>query len=125
MSATHASQSNTTTAPVLYLALELSWNAWKLAFTVGLGQKARLRTIPARNSIASRQTAASNACNDYRWSRMSGSIAIATRAGRVLSMETSSSLLIKVRDRGDAESWREFIPIYGRSSSSVTGSEGS
>jgi transposase len=50
MSATHASQSNTTAAPVLYLALELSWNAWKLAFTVGSGQKARLRTIPARNT---------------------------------------------------------------------------
>jgi len=50
MSATHASQSNTTAAPVLYLALELSWNSWKLAFTVGHGQKARLRTIPARNT---------------------------------------------------------------------------
>jgi transposase len=50
MSATHASQPNTTAAPVLYLALELSWNSWKLAFTVGLGQKARLRTIPARNT---------------------------------------------------------------------------
>src|SRR5262245_60952533 len=50
MSATHAGQSNTTTAPVLSLALELSWNAWKLAFTVGPGQKARLRTIPARNT---------------------------------------------------------------------------
>src|SRR5262249_38397586 len=36
--------------PVLYLALELSWSAWKLAFTVGPGQKARLRTIPARNT---------------------------------------------------------------------------
>src|SRR5262249_33346233 len=50
MSATHAAQSNTTAAPVLYLALELSWNSWKLAFTVGLGQKARLRTIPARHT---------------------------------------------------------------------------
>jgi transposase len=50
MSATHVGQSNTTAAPVLYLALELSWNSWKLAFTVGLGQKARLRTIPARNA---------------------------------------------------------------------------
>jgi transposase len=50
MSATHANQSNTTAAPRLYLALELSWNSWKLAFTVGLGQKARLRTIPARNT---------------------------------------------------------------------------
>ena len=27
MSATHASQSNTTAAPRLYLALELSWNS--------------------------------------------------------------------------------------------------
>ena len=50
MSATHARQSNTTGAPKFYLALELSWNSWKLAFTVGLGQKARLRTVPARNS---------------------------------------------------------------------------
>ena len=50
MSATHAAQSITTAAPVLYLALELSANSWKLAFTIGLGQKARLRTIPARNT---------------------------------------------------------------------------
>jgi len=27
-------------------------------------------------------------------------------------METSSSLLIKVRDQGDAASWREFVTIY-------------
>jgi len=33
---------------------------------------------------------------------------IAFHRGRVPSMETSSSLLIKVRDQGDAESWREF-----------------
>jgi transposase len=50
MSATHAQQSHTAAAPKLYLALELSCNSWKLAFTVGLGQKARLRTIPARNT---------------------------------------------------------------------------
>ena len=49
MSATHATQSNTTAAPKLYLALELSWNSWKLAFTIGAGRKPRLRTIPARN----------------------------------------------------------------------------
>jgi transposase len=52
MSATHASHSNRTATPVLYLALELSGNSWKLAFTVGLGQKPRLRTIPARNTAA-------------------------------------------------------------------------
>jgi transposase len=52
MSATHASHPNVTATPVLYLALELSGNSWKLAFTVGLGQKPRLRTIPARNTAA-------------------------------------------------------------------------
>ena len=52
MSATHANHSNATAAPALYLALELSGNSGKLAFTVGLGQKPRLRTIPARNTAA-------------------------------------------------------------------------
>jgi transposase len=37
---------------VLYLALELSWTSWKLAFTVGAGQKPRLRSIPARDTDA-------------------------------------------------------------------------
>jgi transposase len=50
MSATHTDPSNAMAAPVLYLALELSWNSWKLAFTVGMGQKPRLRTIPARDT---------------------------------------------------------------------------
>ena len=45
MSATHTIQSTAATGPVLYLALELGWNHWKLAFTVGMGQKPRLRTI--------------------------------------------------------------------------------
>lgn len=31
----------------LYLAFELGWEEWKLAFTVGLGQKPRLKTIAA------------------------------------------------------------------------------
>jgi transposase len=35
--------------PVLYLALELSNRSWKLAFSTGLGQKPRLRSIPARD----------------------------------------------------------------------------
>ena len=52
MSATHANDSTTATAPVLYLALELSWTSWKLAFTVGAGQKPRLRSIPARDTDA-------------------------------------------------------------------------
>jgi transposase len=48
MAATHAIDSTATTAPVLYLALELGWRTWKLAFTVGAGQPPRIRTIPAR-----------------------------------------------------------------------------
>jgi transposase len=52
MSATHATDSTTATPPVLYLALELSWTTWKLAFTVGAGQKPRLRSIPARDTDA-------------------------------------------------------------------------
>jgi transposase len=49
MSATHATDSSTATAPVLYLAFELSWKSWKLAFTVGAGQKPRIRSIAARD----------------------------------------------------------------------------
>src|SRR5690242_13823451 len=43
MSATDATDSTTEASPVLYLALELSWNCWKLAFTIGAGQKPKLR----------------------------------------------------------------------------------
>src|SRR5262245_33252848 len=39
----------TTNSPRLHLAFELSWNQWKLAFTIGHGQPARLRTIAARD----------------------------------------------------------------------------
>lgn len=35
--------------PALYLALDLSSRTWKLAFSTGLGQNPRLRTIPARD----------------------------------------------------------------------------
>ncbi len=52
MTATHSSNSTASSAPVLYLALELSWMSWKLAFTTGRGQKPRLRTIAARNPEA-------------------------------------------------------------------------
>lgn len=37
---------------ILYLALEVSQTGWTLAFTVGLGQEPRRRTIPARDVIA-------------------------------------------------------------------------
>ena len=52
MLATHVTDSTTMTAPAIYLALELSWTTWKLAFTVGAGQKPRLRSIPARDTDA-------------------------------------------------------------------------
>jgi hypothetical protein len=37
MTATHTQDSTVPTAPVLYLASELSWNTWKRAFTIGRG----------------------------------------------------------------------------------------
>ena len=49
MTTTHATDSTTATARALYLALDLGQKNWKLAFTVGLGQKPRLRTIAARD----------------------------------------------------------------------------
>jgi transposase len=48
MTATHDQNSTLPAAPVLYFSLELGWNTWKLAFTIGAGQKPRIRTIRAR-----------------------------------------------------------------------------
>ncbi len=48
MTATHNSKITTKT-DVLYLAFELGESDWKLAFTVGVGQKPRLRSMPARD----------------------------------------------------------------------------
>jgi transposase len=50
MSATHNTQSTVAAGPVLYVALELGWNSWKLAFTIGMGQKPRMRTVTGRNT---------------------------------------------------------------------------
>jgi transposase len=52
MTTTHSFDSTRSSGPVLYFALELSWQSWKLAFTVGRGQKPRIRTIAARNTAA-------------------------------------------------------------------------
>lgn len=52
MATAHTINSSLGSAPVLYLALELSWGDWKLAFTTGIAQKPRLRTIPARDLVA-------------------------------------------------------------------------
>jgi transposase len=48
MTATHETNSTLSTAPVLYVSLELGWFTWKLACTIGTGQKPRLRSVKAR-----------------------------------------------------------------------------
>ena len=50
MTTTHDGNPNMSATPVLYVSLELGQRSWKLAFTVGLGQKPRLKTIPAQNT---------------------------------------------------------------------------
>ena len=52
MTATHSTNRTVSNAPVLYLALDLGLREWKLAFTVGLGQQPRLKTIRARSTMA-------------------------------------------------------------------------
>ena len=41
MSATHNSNSTVSSAPVLYLALDLGAGTWKLAFSIGLALEAQ------------------------------------------------------------------------------------
>src|SRR4029077_280008 len=48
MTATHRDNC-TTNQGVLYLAFELGWTEWKLAFTTGHGQKPRFRSLTARD----------------------------------------------------------------------------
>ena len=51
---THAHESTPPT-PVLHVAFELADQRWKLAFTPGLGQRPRVRTVAARDLDAVRQ----------------------------------------------------------------------
>src|SRR5215472_1420263 len=55
MSATHVSHPTAPASTTLYLAFELGWTSWSLAFTTGMAQKPRLRTIPARDLEALRR----------------------------------------------------------------------
>jgi transposase len=50
MTATHSLDSTASVSPVLYLAFELSAGQWKLASTTARGQRARLVSVPARNT---------------------------------------------------------------------------
>jgi transposase len=52
MTATHSTNCTVSSAPVLYLALDLGASSWKLAFSVGLGQKPRIKTITARSTLS-------------------------------------------------------------------------
>jgi len=52
MTATHKHDCTVTKTPTLYMAVELSSGTWKLAFTVGLGQKPRLKTVTARSTLS-------------------------------------------------------------------------
>jgi transposase len=52
MPATHSANRTVSNALALYLALDLGLREWKLAFTVGLGQQPRLKTIRARSTMA-------------------------------------------------------------------------
>jgi len=58
MSATHENNSSTLET-VLYVALELSENEWKLAFATAMAQKPRRRVIPARDIEGLRKEIAS------------------------------------------------------------------
>src|SRR5262249_58051291 len=46
---TRDSHCTPTAVPTLYLAFELGWSTWNLAFTTGLAQKPRLRPMTARS----------------------------------------------------------------------------
>ena len=52
MTATHEQNPTIPTSPVLYVSFGAGHQTWNLAFTIGLGQKPRLRTIAARNTDA-------------------------------------------------------------------------
>jgi hypothetical protein len=52
MTATHTTDSTVSNAPLLYMALDLGTRDWKVACTVGLGQKPRLKTITARSALS-------------------------------------------------------------------------
>src|SRR3954468_15601690 len=52
MTATHNTNGTAFSAPVLHLALDLGASTWKLAFSVGLGQKPRIKTITARSTLS-------------------------------------------------------------------------
>jgi transposase len=49
MSAVHTVHFNPAPTQKLYMSLELSWREWKLAFSTGLAQSPRLRSVAARN----------------------------------------------------------------------------
>jgi hypothetical protein len=57
MTTAHTAQNNTA-AQVLYMALDLGWDAWTIGFTVGLGQAPRQVSVRARRCDAAHGTMA-------------------------------------------------------------------
>ncbi len=55
MSATHERDRTTSAAPPLYLAFELGWNSWGLAFSIAPAMPPRRVTIPARDLASLRR----------------------------------------------------------------------
>ncbi len=52
MAATHSVKSTPSVAPVLYVAFELGSGQWKLASCSARGQRARIVSVPARDTAA-------------------------------------------------------------------------
>ena len=52
MPATHVLNPTLSPSPVLYLAFELGWNEWKLAFGTGPLDNPRLKSVGGRDTQA-------------------------------------------------------------------------
>ena len=74
MTATHDVIATIPTIQCADLSLELGQRTWKLAFTVGLGQKPRLRTIAAEDRWVPRLTEDGEPGNPAMGSKRSTSV---------------------------------------------------
>ena len=105
MSATHVLDSTPTSAPKLYLAFDLGWTSWSLAFTTGMAQKPRLKTISARDLDALKREINSpklaSAClMRRRCSRATRPVAMAFGSIVIsLTMTSETSSLMPLRSR--------------------------
>ena len=106
-----------TPVSVLHLAFELGWTQWKLAFTVGHGQKPRQRTIRARDLAALEQEAGRDGFWLHRYLTTRGvanvivdsaSIEVNRRKRRVKSDKLDATKLVNMLIRyhaGESKVW--------------------